>query len=763
MRTRLSWTWSLILLANAGWVWAENPTRDPQGGDHAPVFDIPRIEHIAIDGHADDWGDGGLKVNMLCPMDGQPRPPSDIDARVRLAWDDRGVLVLAIVKDDCFVEDDNLNTLWQRDGLEIFLADKRGGARLMQAVIAPGVDGQHNELRYKLHDHRKDKTEKIDLGITAARGKTDGGYVMEILLPWSNIGVKPATGVEVGFTVFVNDMDKEGRLGNLAWYPGVGVPMDPMKTYSLRLSDKAGEPVNAAARDGGDGMKAIRVTVAAAKELAGRKASLEADGKTIASGELKEDAGWATVELTGRLPPFFVQYKVLDVLLDGRIVESLTMRNVEALRWNALHSLDIALDRYILTSSALPGWRFEDAKQAENILDGRTVAVSFYDAGLNEVKTADKTGVYTAAVEFHRPGQTPIAHSYHTLLRLPDGTDLSAVQLAPTPQLPRELGIGDELARRYTKMLANLNTFLDSGPTFKGRVLDTEVRCQQLLGIELRWGRQGQAGRNAANLAPMPIADSLQRSDIAAIVFGWLGQLEAGKVTRGKTKTDPKTWNMYLIQDLRRKLGNPIRYEYHTQMPPDLDKTKKYPVIISLHGQNGGNGDVADVWCPAKKFLKNNPDFPFILIAPVSRNTWHLPPLDDLYDEVLAKYPADPDRVYLTGFSMGGFASWAWMVEHPDRFAAVAPVCGLGSPDEAPLFKEVPIWVFHGEKDTAVPPTGNHAMVDALEKVGGRVRSTFYPDVSHDSWDHAYKTPELYQWMLRQERGKPQQPPSPQQ
>ena len=123
-----------------------------------------------------------------------------------------------------------------------------------------------------------------------------------------------------------------------------------------------------------------------------------------------------------------------------------------------------------------------------------------------------------------------------------------------------------------------------------------------------------------------------------------------------------------------------------------------------------------------------------------------------------AKYPIDPDRVYLTGLSMGGFGSWMLAMEHPGRFAAAVPICGGGDPRDVARIKDLPIWVFHGGKDPTVPLARSEAMVDALRKIGGRVKLTVYPDAGHDSWTATYENEDLYAWLLQQRRGQPQQP-----
>src|SRR5262249_6046448 len=120
-------------------------------------------------------------------------------------------------------------------------------------------------------------------------------------------------------------------------------------------------------------------------------------------------------------------------------------------------------------------------------------------------------------------------------------------------------------------------------------------------------------------------------------------------------------------------------------------------------------------------------------------------------DVVMKQYKVDPKRIYLTGLSMGGMGTWSLAVKHPDKWAAIVPICGRGDPKQAATIKHIPCWCFHGDADKAVPVTGSREMIDALKAAGGNPKYTEYPDVGHNSWDKAYGTPELYEWLLKQQ------------
>lgn len=183
--------------------------------------------------------------------------------------------------------------------------------------------------------------------------------------------------------------------------------------------------------------------------------------------------------------------------------------------------------------------------------------------------------------------------------------------------------------------------------------------------------------------------------------------------------------------------------------------TKKWPLIFFLHG-SGERG--TNVWTVAvhgpPKVVKDRKDFEFIVVSPQCppNRSWNIAALTGLLKDVMAKYPVDPDRVYLTGLSMGGFGSWSLAAVHPELFAAVAPICGGGNPKDVSKLKDLPIWVFHGGKDPTVPLKRSEEMVEAIKAAGGNVKFTVYPELGHDSWTETYNNPEFYKWLLEHKR-----------
>lgn len=204
------------------------------------------------------------------------------------------------------------------------------------------------------------------------------------------------------------------------------------------------------------------------------------------------------------------------------------------------------------------------------------------------------------------------------------------------------------------------------------------------------------------------------------------------------------------------------RLEYLLFVPRDAHSqtNRKWPLILFLHGA-GERG--SNIWLVAKhgppKIVRDKPDFPFIVVSPQcpAGQTWSSDVLLALLDDVTDRLPVDRTRVYLTGLSMGGYGTWNLGTSHPDRFAAIVPICGGGDPvsvilaegRRADALRKLPVWAFHGGKDPVVSIDESRRMVEAFKRLGClEVELTVYPDAGHDSWTETYNNPKLYDWLL---------------
>ena len=131
-------------------------------------------------------------------------------------------------------------------------------------------------------------------------------------------------------------------------------------------------------------------------------------------------------------------------------------------------------------------------------------------------------------------------------------------------------------------------------------------------------------------------------------------------------------------------------------------------------------------------------------------NGWHESEQDllTILDQVLAEYRTDPRRVYLTGLSYGGFGAWYMATRHPDRWAAVAPMCGAGEASQVHRIGQTPVWLFQGGRDDLVRPEWPLSTAEALDQAGGNMRVTVHEDLAHDCWTRVYGGQDLYDWFL---------------
>lgn len=206
-------------------------------------------------------------------------------------------------------------------------------------------------------------------------------------------------------------------------------------------------------------------------------------------------------------------------------------------------------------------------------------------------------------------------------------------------------------------------------------------------------------------------------------------------------------------QNLERTIK--VTMKYLLYLPKDYDQKEAWPLMLFLHGA-GERGDHLESVTKhgPPKLIAEGKHFPFIVVSPQcpKGRRWEPIELTALVDEMVQKHKADPDRIYVTGLSMGGFGTWALAAYTPNRFAAIVPICGGGEPITAKLFAYPPVWAFHGAKDTTVPLEQSEKMVEALKKSGGNAKFTVYPKAGHDSWSETYANPQVYEWLLQQKR-----------
>jgi predicted peptidase len=212
------------------------------------------------------------------------------------------------------------------------------------------------------------------------------------------------------------------------------------------------------------------------------------------------------------------------------------------------------------------------------------------------------------------------------------------------------------------------------------------------------------------------------------------------------------------------QLETTLHCQYLLHLPSQYSESDQpWPLLLFLHGSGERGSNLTKVTAHGPpKLAKRQRDFPFVLVSPQcpAGQWWSNFLLLPLLDEVVAKHRVDPARVYVTGMSMGGYGAWNLALEYPERFAAVAPVCGggdlltvlLASPRKLRALRSLGVWAFHGSEDPIVPASESERMVRALRQVGNDAQLTIYPHTGHDSWTETYRNTALYTWLLEHRR-----------
>ena len=220
------------------------------------------------------------------------------------------------------------------------------------------------------------------------------------------------------------------------------------------------------------------------------------------------------------------------------------------------------------------------------------------------------------------------------------------------------------------------------------------------------------------------------------------------------------------VKSFNGKVTKILSTRYLLYLPKDYEgrTRKRWPLILFLHGAGERGTDISRVAMHGPpKMVKQGKEFSFIIVSPQcpANRRWDDDLLLALLEEVAGNYKVDKSRVYLTGISMGGYGTWSLGLAHPEKFAAIAPICGggdpvallLANPKKVDSIKTLGVWAFHGVKDSVVKLEESQRMVEALKKFGCKeVELTIYPEAQHDSWTETYNNPKLYDWFLAHQR-----------
>jgi poly(3-hydroxybutyrate) depolymerase len=689
--------------------------------DDEPIYDIPHVTGITVDGDLSDWGNCGFSVRVMRQFAADPVSPSDFDPVFRLAWNEEGLFVLCRVDDDDIVEDEDLGRVWatMSDCVGVYVIPERGELSGLRAVVSPGASENRQDTRVAAMLWRGRGAKGAKAVVRAEGKRTTCGYVVEICIPWQQDELKVAPGMDFGCQVFVvdADSDEEGILPAM-WFPKGGASVNTKNTHVVRFSEHASLPVAASVAGEYENMLRTSVRIVARLDHTGQVVKVSGDaGTVLGEGALEERNGWASCRLT--FPPHKIgePFGVARAMIRERQIAVFKLPDFDELREQKLRDADLEF-RAVFTGEELPEFRLADSGWIETLVGPYTIEVTYYNAAQDEVTSADEPGRYGAVVTLNSAVCGPIVR-YFSLFKQPVQFEWWHSEWDPfagtIPDLPEEWGIDPLVVGQQRDMLADF----------------------------VRW----------------ELMESIYSEPSAAPVLAGLYESDGdGPPTVMRTDVwakDDRWW-----YEVRKKRGE-VKTQYLLHVPDAYydDDTEEWPLIVFLHGggESGTDPSVIQFFGPPARTLEGWQS-PFIILSPQSPGEWHRWIADEvieLLDRIVGEYRVDADRIYLTGLSYGGHGTWTVSSEYPDKFAALVPICGWGDVRDVERIKNIPTWIFHGEKDESVNVDASREMYEALKQAGGTPTLTLYPELDHYVWEQTYNSDALYEWLLSNRRGEP--------
>ncbi|MCG7507770.1 alpha/beta fold hydrolase [Mesorhizobium retamae] len=199
---------------------------------------------------------------------------------------------------------------------------------------------------------------------------------------------------------------------------------------------------------------------------------------------------------------------------------------------------------------------------------------------------------------------------------------------------------------------------------------------------------------------------------------------------------------------------------YLLYKPSDYDSSgKTYPLVVWLHGGDQGGNDIEKVRRSGlPKLIEGGKEFPFLVFSPQNPSEELLYPIEKVeaaLEEVIASNRVDRSRVYVIGYSRGGFGAWAMAEQFPGRFAAIVPIAGGGNRHYLSRTNEkAAFWVFHGTDDDVIPLSDSVVLYERLKGLKRNVRLSVLEGVDHSGIEGAaLNDAKLWDWLLDQRLG----------
>ena len=438
--------------------------------------------------------------------------------------------------------------------------------------------------------------------------------------------------------------------------------------------------------------------------------SIQSGNKKIGTAQLKKDTITQLYQCNIEIPfpSFGHEYGGLGVYLNGTKISDIQLPQLNSRRVETFSSSKIKADPgFIFSNKTFPKFSFDRSYWNRALIGGYKFTTTYYDKNYKVLDKPNQPGRYGAIVKIEAAGKT--SYKYLTLFYHEKEVKWWEQKWEEsTNKIPENFGLNSKILIKEQAAIAN----------------------------QLKWS----------------FVTDMKKSPSIAELYAALyetNENDPNWVSRTNAFSSSLKW----WTALKIKLGH-LKHNYLISLPDgyDKDKNKQWPLLLFLHGsgERGNNLNQIKHHGPPLLISKGK-KFPFIVVSPQcpKGSWWKTPEMGNLLDEVEAKYRVDKKRVYCTGLSMGGFGTWSLAMEYPNRFAAIIPICGGGDPKDVTRIKDIPTWVFHGDKDTAVILKRSTEMIDALKNIGSKPSFTVYPNVGHNSWTQTYNNDDIYRWLLK--------------
>jgi poly(3-hydroxybutyrate) depolymerase len=253
------------------------------------------------------------------------------------------------------------------------------------------------------------------------------------------------------------------------------------------------------------------------------------------------------------------------------------------------------------------------------------------------------------------------------------------------------------------------------------------------------------------------------KAALIVAVLTLIGQLCWPSIAEWRRRPTPGSFGIVTLHyDERDRLGlAALNAECVIRLPNDYGASAgPLPLVVFLHGGGECGNDIARLarylGSGPFSFIARGHDFPALLVAPQCRQNrnWQPVAVATLVRRMASRYDVDSNRVYLVGYSMGGYGTWQTVAQYPELFAAAVPICGGGDVEDASKLAAIPIWAFHGAKDNLAPLEDGQRMIDAVRASGGHPHFTILNDSGHDICNTVLARHDVWDWLFQQHRDR---------